>query len=326
MENMIYRRILLGGENVIYHKEALHFAFGIDKNFVIGLGVLIYSIIYHNPERKLSFHICTDGINEKDVSRFREYCKDENIGIKLYFVDKKQLSSLSIGFTLTEATYYRFLISDELYGKIEKFLYLDSDMLCLGNIEELWSNNFGDYTVMAIRDLDGMDNYAKKTLNLQGRHYFNAGLLYINVNKWMRNGISEKAINLLLNGCKYKYMDQDLLNKLLDGKVKFISDIWNLVYNLVYMKQPLNEKTKFIHFAGTAKPWQEWAPEYHSAVQLYRTFWSNSPWKGEPVQKATKYKQAKYMGRKYRRNKNFIKSFHWYIKYAFWKIKEKIGE
>jgi len=37
LENIIYRRILLGGEDVIYHKEALHFAFGIDKNFVIGL-------------------------------------------------------------------------------------------------------------------------------------------------------------------------------------------------------------------------------------------------------------------------------------------------
>ncbi|WP_376744573.1 glycosyltransferase [Megamonas funiformis] len=43
-------------------------AFGIDANFTIGTGVLIYRILQHNDDNMV-FHIFTDSFYDEDISR-----------------------------------------------------------------------------------------------------------------------------------------------------------------------------------------------------------------------------------------------------------------
>jgi lipopolysaccharide biosynthesis glycosyltransferase len=210
----------------------------------------------------------------------------------------------------------------ELYGKTEKFIYMDSDMLCTGDLKELWDARFDGNIAMAAGDLAGMAEYAKKEIAFAGDKYFNAGMMFINVSAWNEAAISDKAVARLRAGCDYKYLDQDLLNLLLCGRVKFIPSKWNVIYNLVFMRQPLDGDTRLIHFAGTAKPWQEWAGEC-ALTEKYREFWRATLWQDEPLQQPLTYKQAKYMYRKHKLMGNFGKAAKWYAAYTVRKLKKK---
>lgn len=71
-ENIILNKQILGNKDLINKKNSLHIAFGIDANFTIGTGVLIYSILQHNTEN-IIFHIFTDSIYKDDILRLKNY-------------------------------------------------------------------------------------------------------------------------------------------------------------------------------------------------------------------------------------------------------------
>ena len=88
-KDIILKKQILGNENLISDKNSFHIAFGIDANFTIGTGVLIYSILQHN-KANMVFHIFTDSIYDDDISRFTKLINNNNIAIIIYFVNPKK--------------------------------------------------------------------------------------------------------------------------------------------------------------------------------------------------------------------------------------------
>ena len=85
-KNIILKKEIFGNNKLIEDTTSLHIAFGIDANFTIGTGVLIYSILQHN-NNNMVFHIFTDSIYPEDVSRFKELTyKANNISIIIYYL------------------------------------------------------------------------------------------------------------------------------------------------------------------------------------------------------------------------------------------------
>lgn len=67
-KDIIKKNKILGNANLISDKNSFHIAFGIDANFTIGTGVLIYRILQHNDDNMV-FHIFTDSFYDEDISR-----------------------------------------------------------------------------------------------------------------------------------------------------------------------------------------------------------------------------------------------------------------
>lgn len=322
-KNIILKKEIFGNNKLIEDTTSLHIAFGIDANFTIGTGVLIYSILQHN-NNNMVFHIFTDSIYPEDVSRFKELTyKANNISIIIYYVNPNKFSTLPIFFTWSQAMYYRYIISKLLYNITDNILYLDSDILCLNSFENLFHQNFSSNIAGVVSDHDSMLNYAQKAFNLNSNYYFNSGFLIINLINWEKNNISDKAISLLLNKNNFKYYDQDVLNLLLANKTLLLEKKYNTIYHLADMNTPFSNDTIFLHYSGSVKPWQAWG-QYHFLTPLWLKYKNNSPWKDVPIFQPKTYKQAKFMTRMSYRNKKFIKSIYWYIKYSFWKIKSKL--
>ncbi len=105
-----------------------HIAFGIDKNFARGMGVLIDAIHSHNTEEKMVFHVFTDGINQTDVDKLKKLTVFQNIIIKIYYLDINVFKNLPTTLAWSYATYYRFIMGKVLYGIVEKVLYIDADI------------------------------------------------------------------------------------------------------------------------------------------------------------------------------------------------------
>ena len=320
-ENIILKKQFLGNQNLLYDKNSKHIAFGIDANFTIGTGVLIYSILQHN-KGSIVFHIFTDNIYDEDINRFESLTKDyKNIIIVIYYVNANKFSKLSTSFIWSSAIYYRFLVSNLINNITNKILYLDSDILCINSFEDLFRSNFKDNVVMAVSDYPEMMVYAKKQYDFSGDFYFNTGVLMINLDKWKSNNIPIRAIDYSLKN-EFKYYDQDVLNILLANESIMLDKKYNVIYHLADMKNTVDSDTVFLHYSGSVKPWQAWG-QYHFLTLLWLKYKNNSPWKDVPIFQPKTYKQAKFMARTLKRNKKYISSVYWYLKYSLWKIKPK---
>lgn len=319
-KNIILRVEELNEQTGFQENQAdFHIAFGIDKNFARGMGILIDTIHVHNAEEKILVHVFTDGIDQSDLDKLKQLTIYPTIRIKIYYIDINVFKKLPTTLAWSYATYYRFIMGKVLYGKVDKVLYIDADILCIGSLTELKKIDMDDNIVLAISE-EGQFNVNR--LGLKQGKYFNAGALYIDINKWNNEQIAEQAISLLQkNPEKYTYLDQDVLNILLDGKTRFIDRKWNYLYDMRKMNSELPKGVIFIHFIGD-KPWQKWS-EHHFMVKFYNQFAKKTPWANVPLAEPTHYKEKKRMARSYVKRNMYMKALYWYGQYFISKIKAK---
>lgn len=230
-----------------------------DEKFLRALGVLLISILENNTNN-LVFHIFYRGeLSKENEEKLRRIALLYKISIIVYYIDDSQLSNLQTTNVINVVTYYRFIAPYILAGfNIDKFLYLDVDMLCAGDINDLFGIELKDniaYTVKDPTDIT-MKRYCA-SIGADGDNYFNAGMLLINVQKYVKEDIGEKAIRLLQNK-DYYFMDQDVLNILMKDKV--IADT-KIDYNCTMSTRNNafknnKDKPKIIHFTMSRKPWK----------------------------------------------------------------------
>ncbi|EEH0549829.1 lipopolysaccharide glucosyltransferase RfaJ, partial [Salmonella enterica] len=116
----------------------------------------------------------------------------------------------------SRAMYFRLFAFDYLSRKINTLLYLDADVVCKGSLQDLLQLDLTEKIAAVVKDVDSIQNKVNERLrafNLQG-NYFNSGVVFVNLNSWKKNALTEKAF-LLLAGKEadaFKYPDQDVLN------------------------------------------------------------------------------------------------------------------
>lgn len=324
-ENIILKTEVLDENNTFeMAKDDLHIAFGIDANFAIGMGVCMTSIILNNPSEKINFHVFTDGISQEDIERLKRVAKYENVKIMIYYIDKNVFKTLPTTMAWSYAIYYRFIMANVLYGSVDKVLYLDADILCIGSLKEFIEMDMGHCIILGICDF--FDNFKTRMqeLSIKNGKYFNSGVMYIDVNKWYKEKISESAMKLLIeNPQKYKSFDQDVLNVLLDGKTQYVDKKWDYIYNMVSMNHNLPENTVLIHYTED-KPWQRWT-EHHFMVKRYYEYIKKSPWSDVPLAEPVHYKEKRKMAKSYKKRGMYLESLKCYCNYLISRTKTKLN-
>ena len=298
----------------IKSNDSLNIAFGIDKNFLFGCGVAIASILLNNKSLNFEFHVFTDYFSDEDKVRFSELAAQYHTSVKVYLINCDKLKTLPFTKNWSYATYFRFVIADYFYHKIDKLLYLDADIACKGSIQELAEYTFAENEVAAVvteRDSEWWTNRANTlTTPALASGYFNAGFLLININEWQKNDISTRAIEMLRIPEwveKITHLDQDVLNILLAGKVNFIDGKYNTRFSINYelkddVVNPVNDKTVFIHYVGPTKPWHEWAN--YPVSQSFLDAKKHSPWQNVELLKPVNSNQYRYCAKhKFRQGK-----------------------
>ncbi|MCL2893547.1 lipopolysaccharide 3-alpha-galactosyltransferase [Brenneria tiliae] len=309
-------------------KEALNISFGTDKNFLFGCAVSIASILLKNSERPLSFHVFTDTLDQENQDRFNALAEQYSTSITLYIVNCDWLKSLPSTKNWSYAIYFRFIATDYFYNRLDKIIYLDSDIVCNGSLQELADLDISTYIVAAVAE-GGGPWWEKRARSLKTPEikngYFNSGVLLINLNNWHKNSITTKTMTMLTDkdtAKRVSFPDQDILNILLHEHVLFLDKKYNTQFSINYelkcksdenYPHPINDSTIFIHYIGPTKPWNEWA-EYASSRYFY-TAKEHSPWKDVPLEKATSANQLRYCAKHYFHKKKVLSSFITYLKY-----------
>lgn len=245
--------------------------FAVDDGYCPFLAVAIQSMIDNSsPEYTYCIKVLNTDISSENKRKISKY-EQENVSIEFvdlnYYIQKIK-DKLYTRDYYSKTTYFRLFIPN-LYPQYDKVLYLDSDIVVLDDIAELFHTDMGNDLVAAAPDdviqfNPVFQTYAEKVVGVADyRRYFNAGVLLMNLHQLRKFKFQEKFV-YLLDKIKFSVaQDQDYLNRLCKGRVKLIDRTWNRMPIEDPKIKP--ENVKLVHFNLAFKPW-------HFEDILYKEF------------------------------------------------------
>jgi lipopolysaccharide biosynthesis glycosyltransferase len=257
-----------------------------DASFAPHAGVALYSLLASNAGRNFHVLLLCAGLTQEDARKLIGLGAAFGSKIVLRTVDAEKWRVLQTNNRISEATYFRFLIPFQFDADVSKVLYLDSDLIVDGDIGPLWEMDLAGSALAACRDI-GCQQSRHAPLGLSpSHHYFNAGVLLIDLAAWRNEEVSQRAIAFLRQRPEDAvFLDQDALNVCLQDRVRYLSCVWNFMPLLKFTRFqddfPAIEsgrlKPAIVHFAGGRKPWLM-ARESNPWVRRYWDIRDRSPW------------------------------------------------
>lgn len=241
-------------------REEIPIFFTTDDTYIPYLDVAISSLI-HNASKAYTYRliILNTGIKQENIDLVK---RRECEGFAIDFVDiTEQVKDIQSRFKnvyhFSVVTYYRLFIAS-MFPQYRKIVYLDCDLVVLGDISRLYhtdlrGNIFGAGPEMFVQSTPEFRRYAEAALGVDPDGYVNAGVLVVDLEQFRKHKIEEKFIDLIT---RYDFdlldPDQAYLNYLCDGKILTLPSGWN--------KEPLplpcEGDLNIVHYALYKKPWQ----------------------------------------------------------------------
>lgn len=258
-----------------------HIIFCINNNWATQCSVVITSIDYFNKEA-ITYHIISSDLEENNKNKLKKSSKNKIIFYDLNNITKDYFI-IRPGDHVTIETYFRFFIPTLLDNTIKKVLYLDADILCTANLQNLFDTDISNKAAGMVLDCRYCEISKYNRLNYDLKYgYYNAGVMLMNLDYWRENDISKKLISFLeKNKAACHSHDQDAINALLHKDIirlqpkynvqtilqqyYFLKDIKNcprdIYYDIKYEKKYWKELEEnlstpcLIHFTDNYKPW-----------------------------------------------------------------------
>ena len=260
--------------------------FSTDDNYIPYLDVAISSLIANaSKEYTYRFVILNTGLDSGNMEKIQKNRRD---GFEIDFIDiSPYVESIKSHFKnvyhFSVATYYRLFIAS-LFPQYDKIIYLDCDIVVLGDISKLYNTELGDSILGAapeqyVQNTPEFRYYAETALGLDPDKYVNAGVLIRNLKEFRRCNIEQRFVKLIT---EYDFdlldPDQAYLNYLCRDKIYTLPNGWNKEP----MPLPLEGDKNLVHYALYKKPWQyddvtdgEYFWQYARSSPFYSVILSN---------------------------------------------------
>lgn len=251
--------------------KPMHVAFNINDSFFMQTGVAITSILENNKEKSFWFHIFCDGVSDENKDKVRQTMEKYSMKCSIYIMDMEPFQAFHIKTRhFSRVTYLRSIMPKILKGLTDRYLYMDADMICTGDISEIERIDLQGYPFAAASETDEAVRYKTTFLKMKSDKYFNDGLMWVDIAEWEREEITEKVFSYQgADPRRFSGQSQDILNLVLEGEICFISRRFNGMDdgNLIY------------HFTGRNKPWQLVLDE---PSKIWRHYLDLSVWDSMP--------------------------------------------
>ena len=262
-------------------KTTIPIVFACDDNYAQHLCVCIASILTNKkPDEQISIYVLDNGITEESKQKIISLNSISPFDIEFMPIDITRFDKCPITDSckhISVATYFRFILP-EILPNVDKILYLDCDICVTTSLYELYNTDIEEHYAAVVQDI--LDKESCERLNLD--RYFNAGVMLINLKKWREDNIEEK----LFEYCekfhrKIVWVDQDVLNVILQDKLLFVDKKWNAQTSECANTYDFNKIAKntpgIAHFISYKKPWSK--VNNSPNKKIYFKYLRLTPWK-----------------------------------------------
>lgn len=233
-----------------------HVVYAVDEDYWMPLYVSIHSLLSNNRDLTFDIHVFYDERDETFFERVEALDRvHRNFSIEGVQMDEP-FEDGPTPHWFTEAVFYRFQIGTTLESTAENVLYLDCDTIVDGSLTELFAMDLHGRVVAATPE------YKLRSFELGlplDALFYNAGVMYINVDQWQQYGVMRKMRERLEADGDVDFPVQEHLNPILHA-----DDMWEPLhpkYNAMtnwasILQNEKDEQPIIIHYTGRSKPWQ----------------------------------------------------------------------
>jgi len=243
-----------------------------DDGYSQHLTVMLCSCLFNfSKENFLQVFVLDGGISHKKKQIMKNvFLNYKNAKITFIPINSEKYLRYKKHSSLSGASYYRIDLPNIL-PHLKKIIYLDCDIIVLGDISEIWNTDIKDKVIIAA--LAG-STLMKNTYNNLFKvnyevDYFNSGVMLLDLQKMRMDNISQQTINFIEeNNDKLIDCDQMPLNFSLLNQWEKISSQWNLgsglelshnYFNTTLSKEDFylaKKLPKLLHYTSRFfKPW-----------------------------------------------------------------------
>ena len=256
----------------------MNILYTLNDKFVPQVAAGICSICENNKDLdNITFYLISKEITDENKNKLKEFAKKYNRELIVKELgDIKQYFDFEFDTTgWNSIVLARLLLDKFLPDDVEKILYLDGDTIVRGSLKDLWDTNIDEYVIGASIE-PTVDRDRKKSLGLEFKPYYNAGVLLVNLKKWREKNAGKIILDYYKeNDGKLFANDQDAINGSLNDDIYTLLPKYNF-YNIFYqynykflskLMEPVKyiEKKEFeecvkepviIHYLGEERPWR----------------------------------------------------------------------
>ncbi len=253
------------GVNPLKNTKVIPIFLTITNDYAKYAAVAIYSLMKNtNPNEYYRAIILYDKLSLKNRWRLRDMVtkncaiefKQMKHNIYLQIIMKYCSTKTKSGDFYAAAVYYYRAFIARLFPQYDKAIYIDSDVVVLGDVAELYKIDLGENIIAArpdpkVANIKVFSDYVENALGIPAEEYVNSGVLLMDLKKLRKMRYIARMTDLIKEyNADLVAPDQDYLNTLLRGKIMPLDDEWNM-----QAENDLEKETKLIHYNLTKKPW-----------------------------------------------------------------------
>jgi lipopolysaccharide biosynthesis glycosyltransferase len=270
-------------------KEEINICLSTDDNYIQHTATVVASILC-NAKRKDNYHfyILSTQLSDDNKKKFDKLKKIKDCKIDYPKLDEKILApfkAVKMHAHLTLATFNRLLIP-MLFPKLDKMIYIDSDLVVLSDIADMNNIDVSGYYFAGVKDANSKGLVKKHGYDPK-YEYINAGVIIINCAELRKQDYFKRMLKQI-GKIEARTGDQDFINCCFHKKIKIISYKWNMYHKFhfeAYGGTPPMDDPDYanavknpviVHFVGPDKPWN--IASMHPYKKEYLKYLQMTPW------------------------------------------------
>jgi lipopolysaccharide biosynthesis glycosyltransferase len=198
----------------------------------------------------------------RSLGRFSNFV----LAFRKFTPPKDQLLPLNPGAHYTLDNWTRLWVGEFFPENVQRVLYLDSDIVVVGNVAHLWRTKLNGALLGAV-DIPGSEHGVSHLGMRAEDGYFNSGVLLIDLKQWRETRALETILSYVDAHPEemMRNVDQEALNACFYSRRKRLDYKWNVVWPFYFRPSPLGltpaeieavrREACIIHFNGSSKPW-----------------------------------------------------------------------
>ena len=270
--------------------EQVHVLFCTDAQYLQHVAVCLTSLLVNNPHLFFDVVIvgrATEQLDEQKLQRSLARFPNHSLCFRVFTAPAGRLLPLNPLAHYTVDTWTRLWVEEFFPPEVERVLYLDGDIVVVGDISPLWKVDLCG-ALLGTVDIPGSQRGVGHLGLPPEDGYFNAGVLLIDLKQWRET----RAIDAVL-GYVDAYpermardVDQEALNACFHARKKRLDYKWNVVWSFYWdpLALPLAREevrevcrdARIIHFNNTPKPWSYLC--YHPRRAEYKKYLKMTEW------------------------------------------------